>query len=100
MMNFEKGAKVSLLGFVAPPGTDLTNLNSAQVNVIYFGGSAKRAVDGAKDFFTLRDRYLKERSRLDNKPSYNEPSPAEPPQKIEANKPVLYDQFGRPINID
>jgi hypothetical protein len=89
-MKFEKGADLSLLGFVAPPGTDLTNLNTLQVNTIYFGGATKTAVDRAGQILGLKNKLDKANESKIRPTVPKDPTPTEV-------KPTLYDPYGRPV---
>ena len=50
-MNFEKGANVSTMGFIAQG--DLTNLNSTQTTAIFTGGATKNAVERVSSVLSI-----------------------------------------------
>jgi hypothetical protein len=93
-MQFEKGADLSVLGFVAPPGTDLTDLNTLQTNVIYGGGATKVAVDRASSAIRLYGVTKCGRSGNTNNTNMSQtspklPTPAQAPQNIKVERPPV-----------
>ncbi len=96
-MNFEKGANVSVLGFVAPQGTDLTNLNSAQTSIIYAGGATRTAINAVGD--AGRVLTLGKSSGVGQNTTIQRTSPSKAPQNIEVSKPEIVVPKTSPRNV-
>lgn len=82
-MNFEKGANVSTLGFVAQ--SDLTDLNSAQTTAIYIGGSAKNAIERVSSVLSVYNQGKAAGEGMGK----GLPSAQEAPNRVEVNKPDI-----------
>ena len=86
MMQHQKGANLSVLGFFAP-GSDLTNLNSLQINAIYGGGVFYTTAKGLENIAGV----ITSGKNIKNyKDLFKNTLPTVPRQSSTANRPILF----------
>ncbi|MHB8879977.1 MAG: conjugal transfer protein TraG N-terminal domain-containing protein [Thermodesulfovibrionales bacterium] len=82
-MNFEKGANVSTMGFIAQG--DLTNLNSAQTTAIFTGGATKNAVERVTQIMGV----MNQGKAFNENAAKSLPSAPKGANKIDVNNPGI-----------